>query len=664
MSEDNRRLLGNRYLVVRRLGGGATGHVDLAEDTTKANGHNLCAVKELNPNTSDPETHRQFCARFRDEETYLRVLDGFGGQIPKLYECFSEQDEGGEERHYIVQEYVAGKTLRETLKEEGPFKEAKVKEVLMSLLPVIAHIHADGYIHRDINPTNIILRSPDDLPVLIDFGAVKEVLTTFVASSRDAGPQTVVIGKEGYMAPEHLRGRPIPASDLYSLGVTAIELLSGLEPREMEHDFLNGTLSWRSHVPNITPDFAAVLDKAVEQYAGKRYRDAPAMLAALAPVSVPESDEKFRKQLSELLPTMLERRPRALAGGYEKCLECPFYLLPQDKHCLNCGAYNLRRLTADQLHLMKESSEDHLALLHSRGDESWVITLALKYFSFNGTDEDFVPFAVAGVVSGLLVAVGGWWLSGAILYSMGGGVLMAAGILIAGVAAHVHYDMRVREISGNKDDLLDGLKTKTKVFRQSGPYLKLIEREVAGRIADNSKQEARIKNRLLSTESAVGEIVGASELQKDKEDLSRALAQSQRRNKKYQVKQLEIKLLTLHNKLQASARGESLDEETGAAMEKTLADMSKLINQMFGDLKEANILDSDNGRRWVARILRVRDVVAISRRLLTKQMNAFVMRHRNATVALPEEFAHNLDLLNAYVTYEDFHKEYQALQAE
>lgn len=267
-------LLANRYRVLQVLGDGGFGTTYLAEDTQMPS-NRRCVVKQLKPVEDNPQIYELIKERFQREAAILENLgDGFA-QIPHLYAYFFEGD-----RFYLVEEWVEGETLTQCLKRQGPLPEATVKAIIAKTLPVLEYIHRKQIVHRDIKPDNIILRSRDQLPVLIDFGAVKEALGT-VVNSQGNSSQSIVVGTPGFMPSEQLAGRPMFSSDLYSLGMTAIYLLTGQFPQTLATDPATGMVQWRSRVPAISPGFANFLDRAIQIQPRDRYTSAPEMLAAL-----------------------------------------------------------------------------------------------------------------------------------------------------------------------------------------------------------------------------------------------------------------------------------------------------------------------------------------------------------------------------------------------
>lgn len=265
-------LLNNRYLVLQTLGSGGFGHTFLAEDTHMPS-KRRCVIKQLKPLTGNPAVYQIIKERFKREAANLEILGKSNDQIPALYAYFTEANE-----FYLVQEWIEGKNLLTRVQYEGPFSETAVTNLLVNILPVLVHIHSQHIIHRDIKPENIILRDSDNKPVLIDFGAVKEAATTL--DSHITPAQTIVIGTPGFMPLEQAAGQPVYASDLYSLGVTAIYLLTGKYPEELT-DPQTGSISWSNHVPNVSLRMTEILRKAVQPLARDRPQTAQEMLDAL-----------------------------------------------------------------------------------------------------------------------------------------------------------------------------------------------------------------------------------------------------------------------------------------------------------------------------------------------------------------------------------------------
>lgn len=267
-------LLNNRYRVLQTLGSGGFGNTFLAEDTHMPS-QRRCAIKQLKPVTHDPQAYQMVKERFQREAAVLEELGEGNSQIPRLYAYFSE---GGE--FYLVQEYIEGETLTKKVERGGTFSETEVKEILVSLLPVLEYVHSRRMVHRDIKPDNIIWRKRDGLPVLIDFGAVKEAMTT-VVNAPGQSAESIMIGTPGYMPSEQATGRPTYASDLYSLGLTAVFLLTGKIPQELKVDDRTGEFLWRQYAPNLHSNLAGVIDRAIRFHPGDRFPTARDMLNAL-----------------------------------------------------------------------------------------------------------------------------------------------------------------------------------------------------------------------------------------------------------------------------------------------------------------------------------------------------------------------------------------------
>ncbi len=265
-------ILNNRYRVIRELGEGGFGRTFVAIDTHLPS-EKYCVIKQLYPIISKPKQYQWVRERFQREAAILEALSQGNSQIPKLYAYFAEA-----ETFYLVQEYVEGCTLTEKVEQEGVLSAKEVTRILITLLQTLNYVHDQRIIHRDVKPDNVILRSRDNQPVLIDFGIVKEALETVIDSRRT---HSIAIGTPGYMPSEQAAGRPTYTSDLYSLGLTAVFLLSARAPHTLEIDQRTGEVLWEEAVPNLSDPLASVINRAVRFHPRDRFSSAKEMLSAL-----------------------------------------------------------------------------------------------------------------------------------------------------------------------------------------------------------------------------------------------------------------------------------------------------------------------------------------------------------------------------------------------
>ena len=275
------QLLALRYRIVAELGQGGFGRTYLAEDTNRFD--EACVLKEFAPQVGEPSELQKAEELFAREAGILYQLQH--PQIPRFRELFRAEWQG-RERIFLVQDYVQGQTYEELLQErmqrDDRFSESDVVEFLLQLLPVLDYIHAAGVIHRDISPDNLIQRSTDALPVLIDFGGVKQVAARVISTPATPDHAGTRLGKVGYAPAEQLElGEVYPHSDLHALAVTVLVLLTGKEPGELFHR--QGALDrnhWRQLV-HLRPALVAILARMLEPYPTKRYQAAADVLQAL-----------------------------------------------------------------------------------------------------------------------------------------------------------------------------------------------------------------------------------------------------------------------------------------------------------------------------------------------------------------------------------------------
>ena len=267
-------LLNNRYQVLKSIGSGGFGETFLAEDTQMPSGRR-CVVKKLHPVSHHPQIYPLIKERFQREAAILEDLGSHSDRIPTLYAYFEENND-----FYLVQELIEGMTLTDRIQSQSSFSESYVRGFLVNFLPILDYVHQKHIIHQDIKPDNIIIRESDQKPVLIDFGAVKEAIATTMSSS--GSPQTsIAIGTRGFMSSEQAAGRPVYSSDLFATGLTAIYLLTGKQPQDIETDNYTGEILWKQYAPQVSPTLAVILDKAISAHSCDRYATAQEMLQAL-----------------------------------------------------------------------------------------------------------------------------------------------------------------------------------------------------------------------------------------------------------------------------------------------------------------------------------------------------------------------------------------------
>ncbi|NJM97269.1 MAG: serine/threonine protein kinase [Phormidesmis sp. RL_2_1] len=273
--------LGDRYTVVKELGRGGFGQTYLASDQQRHG--ELCVIKEFVPQIADTAMLAQAQALFEQEAHVLYRLNH--KQIPAFHQLLKVESETGG-RLFFVQEYIAGVSYQSLLEERqrfgGQFTETEITHLLYALLPVLAYIHSMGLVHRDISPDNLILRQSDGLPVLIDFGSVKEIAAA-VRGQLDVegerlGPTR--IGKVGYVPPEQMNtDQPNAASDLYGLAATLLVLATGKDPQVL-HDPYHVT--WHGY-ERLSPKLGQILRKMLSANPEERFPNAESVLVALAP---------------------------------------------------------------------------------------------------------------------------------------------------------------------------------------------------------------------------------------------------------------------------------------------------------------------------------------------------------------------------------------------
>lgn len=273
-------VLQGRYRLLKLLAEGGFARTYLAED--KGRFGERCVVKEFCPSSNDATVFEKAKELFQREAQTLYQLEH--PQVPQFRAMFAEVLDQTQ-RLFLVQDYVEGETYRavlgQRLQKGEHFSVQEVRQFLKQLLPVLSYIHGKGIIHRDISLENLMLRSEDRKPVLIDFGVVKTVVTQL--QQTNVMPSGTAVGKVGFAPIEQLQsGRAYPSSDLYSLAVCCLVLLTGLEPAQLFDDAA-AVWHWRHHT-SVNDGFADILDKMLAHKPSDRHPTADAVLQALQSV--------------------------------------------------------------------------------------------------------------------------------------------------------------------------------------------------------------------------------------------------------------------------------------------------------------------------------------------------------------------------------------------
>jgi formylglycine-generating enzyme required for sulfatase activity len=266
-------LIQDRYRPLKEISTRVFGQTLLAVDQS-ISPQSLCVIKQFIFDSGHPHLRKKAQELFYEEVKQLGKL-GKHPQIPELFGCHEQEN-----RLYLIQEFIEGENLREELDRNGAFSAEQVWQILRELLPVVEFIHDHQVIHRDIKPENIIRRCSDQKLILIDFGAVKQ---TTITNLRRTGTK---IGSPAYQAPEQGMGKAIFSSDIYSLGVSCLQLLTNMEPFDL-YDVHERKFVWRHYLLNnpVADSLGEILDKMTQVIVKQRYQSAQEVMQILSPPS-------------------------------------------------------------------------------------------------------------------------------------------------------------------------------------------------------------------------------------------------------------------------------------------------------------------------------------------------------------------------------------------
>jgi serine/threonine protein kinase len=262
---NNISVLSNRYELKEQLGAGGMAEVYLGKD--RVLGRTVAVKTLLAQYGGDPH----FIERFRREAQHAAALNH-----PNVVSVYDTGSDDG--THYIVMEYVEGKTLRDVIREEGPLLPERVAEIGADVCAGLAFAHSHGIVHRDVKPANIMITTTGAVKVT-DFGIARAV-------SGDTVTQTaMVLGTAQYFSPEQAQSAPVDArSDIYSLGVVLYEMLTrqvpftGSSPVAIAYKHVKEAPVLPSRLnPDVPPALEAIVMKAMAKNPDNRYQSAEEM---------------------------------------------------------------------------------------------------------------------------------------------------------------------------------------------------------------------------------------------------------------------------------------------------------------------------------------------------------------------------------------------------
>ena len=276
------RRLGDRYVLGEQIAAGGMGRVYLGTDERLGR---RVAIKLLKDDLAEDPT---FIERFRREARALANLSH-----PNIAAVYDYGEDGS--RSYIVMEYAEGRDLARILREEGPLDSGRAAYIAAQVAGALARAHAEGIIHRDVKPANVIVSDTDQARVT-DFGIARTMGDSTLTATGS------VLGTAQYWSPEQAAGTEIgPQSDIYSAGVVLYEMLTGAVPFTGESAVavalrhLNEDVPPPSRMnPTVPPDLDAIVARATAREVSDRYQTGAEMALALdgartGHLEVPES---------------------------------------------------------------------------------------------------------------------------------------------------------------------------------------------------------------------------------------------------------------------------------------------------------------------------------------------------------------------------------------
>lgn len=259
------KVLGNRYEILEKIGTGGMGDVYKAHDRRL---DRIVAIKILKLQYNDDNN---FIRKFKRES--LAAASISHPNIVSIYDVGSENIDGSFV-HYIVMEYIDGKTLKDIIHDEGAISEKRALNYCIQIAEALKVAHSKHIVHRDIKSQNIMV-TRDDRVKVTDFGIARVADNTTVTATN------AVMGSVHYFSPEQAKGAKVDnRSDIYSLGIVLYEMLTGTLPFDADNPVSVALMQVQSNMPrpsdkvrNIDPEVDNLVLKMTRKDPNKRYKD-------------------------------------------------------------------------------------------------------------------------------------------------------------------------------------------------------------------------------------------------------------------------------------------------------------------------------------------------------------------------------------------------------
>ncbi len=265
------KVLEQHYKIIKPLAEGGFAFTYLVQDL--GNADNQYVLKFLKVSSSDSSNQLKYedLKKMVEREVAMLKLFSDEPQIPNFINLL-EDNQG----FYLIQEYIEGNLLSDALKTQ--VSEDYIKILIREILEIVDKLHCKNIIHRDIKPSNLIRRKTGEL-VLIDFGSSKKMTYENLQHKLHTRVYT-----PGYAPLEQLNGNPQLNSDIYAVGMIAIQILTSLEPHQLTLDSL-GKVCWDSQI-DISAQLRKIIDKMTESNYNDRYKNTQDVIQALRKINI------------------------------------------------------------------------------------------------------------------------------------------------------------------------------------------------------------------------------------------------------------------------------------------------------------------------------------------------------------------------------------------